>query len=159
QARMLLDQMQSMGSPPLHTMPVPEARQMMESMNALLGAGEPVQHVEDRAIPGPAGSIPARLYRPEGSGPLPLLVYFHGGGWVLGGLGCHDTRCRGLATGADCAGLAIASRLAPEHRSPAAVDDCYAATAWAVANAATLGCDPKRVAVGGDSAGGNLTAV
>ena len=159
QARMLLDQMQSMGSPPLHTMAVPEARQMMESMNALLGAAEPVHHVEDLAIPGPAGSIAARLYRPEGSGPLPLLVYFHGGGWVLGGLESHDNVCRSLANQAGCAVLAIDYRLAPEHRFPAAVDDCYAATSWAVANAATLGCDPKRVAVGGDSAGGNLTAV
>ncbi len=159
QARMLLDQMESMGSPPLHTMAVPEARQLMESLNVLVGAGDPVHHVEDRAVPGPAGSIPARLYRPEGSGPLPLLVYFHGGGWVLGGLESHDNVCRSLANQAGCAVLAVDYRLAPEHRFPAAVDDCYAAASWAVANAATLGCDPKRVAVGGDSAGGTLTAV
>ena len=77
---MLLDQMQSMGTPPLHTMSVPEARQLMESMNVLIGAGEEIHHVEDPELPGPAGPIPARLYRPAGTGPLPLLVYFHGGG-------------------------------------------------------------------------------
>ena len=159
QARMLLDQMQSMGTPPLHTMSVPEARQLMESMNVLIGAGEEVEHVEDREVPGPAGPIPARLYRPAGHGPLPLLVYFHGGGWVLGGLASHDNVCRSLANGAGCAVLAIDYRLAPEHRFPAAVDDCYEATVWAAANAAALGCDPKRIAVGGDSAGGNLAAV
>jgi len=135
------------------------ARQMMDSLNDLAGPGEPVHHVEDREVPGPAGAIPARLYRPAADGPLPLLVYFHGGGWVLGGLASHDSVCRSLANGAGCAVLAIDYRLAPEHRFPAAVDDCYAATEWAAANAATLGADPKRVAVGGDSAGGNLTAV
>ena len=159
QARMLLDQMNSMGTPPLHTMSVPEARQLMESMNVLIGAGEEVEHVEDREVPGPAGPIPARLYRPAGHGPLPLLVYFHGGGWVLGGLASHDNVCRSLVNGAGCAVLAIDYRLAPEHRFPAAVDDCYAATVWAAANAAALGCDPKRIGVGGDSAGGNLAAV
>src|SRR5262249_279475 len=97
QARLLLDQMASMGTPPLHTMSVPDARAMMESMNGLLGQGEAVAHVEHCDIPGPAGRIPTRLYRPEGSGPLPLLVYFHGGGWVLGGLASHDVVCRSLA--------------------------------------------------------------
>src|SRR5262249_58080230 len=106
----------------------------------------------------PAGPIPTRLYRPEGSGPLPLLVYFHGGGWVLGGLASHDALCRSLANASGCAVLAIDYRLAPEHVFPAAVDDCFAATAWAVANAGSLGGDPARVAIGGDSAGGKLTA-
>src|SRR4029077_15100943 len=114
-----------------------EARQLMDSLNVLIGAGDPVHHVEDRAIPGPAGSISTRLYRPEGTAPLPLLVYFHGGGWVLGGLESHDNVCRSLANQAGCAVLAIDYRLAPEHRFPAAVEDCYAAAAWAVANAAT----------------------
>jgi acetyl esterase len=159
QARLLLDQMASMGTPPLHTMSVPDARSMMESLNALLGQGEEVAHVEDRDIPGPPGRIPTRLYRPEGSGPLPLLVYFHGGGWVLGGLASHDVVCRSLANASGCAVLAIDYRLAPEHTFPAAVDDCYAAASWAVANAKSLGADPARVAVGGDSAGGNLAAV
>ena len=159
QARLLLDQMASTGTPPLQTLSVPDARAMMESMNVLLGEGEPVAHVADREIPGPAGPVPTRLYRPEAGGPLPLLVYFHGGGWVLGGLASHDVVCRSLANAAGCAVLAIDYRLAPEHTFPAAVDDCYAAAAWAVGHAASLGADPARVAIGGDSAGGNLTAV
>ncbi len=159
QAKLLLDQMASMGTPPLQAMSVPEARAFIDSMRAFTGDVEPVAHVEDLTIPGPAGAISARLYRPAASGPLPLLVYFHGGGWVIGGLESHDGLCRTLANAAGCAVLAIDYRLAPEHKFPAAVDDCYAAAAWAVANAATLGADPTRVAVGGDSAGGNLTAV
>jgi len=159
QAKLLLDQMASMGTPPLQAMAVPDARTMMESMSGLIGEGEAVAHVEDRRIPGPAGAIPVRLYRPEATGPLPLLVYFHGGGWVLGGLASHDVVCRSLANAAGCAVLAIDYRLAPEHTFPAAVDDCYAAASWAVANAKSLDADPARVAIGGDSAGGNLTAV
>jgi acetyl esterase len=159
QARLLLDQMASMGTPPLHTMSVPDARAMMESMNVLLGQGEEVAHVEDREIPGPAGAIPTCLYRAAGTTPLPLLVYFHGGGWVLGGLASHDVLCRSLANASGCAVLAIDYRLAPEHTFPAAVNDCYAAASWAVASAKSLGADAARVAVGGDSAGGNLTAV
>ncbi len=159
QARALLDQLQSMGGPPLHEQSVPQARQLMESLRALTGPGDPVARVEDRRIPGPAGDIPVRLYGPDGPAPRPLLVYFHGGGWVLGSLESHDNTLRRLANASGCAILAIDYRLAPEHRFPAAVDDCYAASAWASANAASLGADPARIAVGGDSAGGNLTAV
>jgi acetyl esterase/lipase len=160
QAKALLDQMASMGTPPLQAMSVPEARAFMDSLRALAGDVETVAHVEDRTVPGPAGDIPVRLYRPAADGPLPLLVYFHGGGWVLGGeLEVYDGLCRSLANAAGCAVLAVDYRLAPEHKFPAAVDDCYAATSWAVANAAALGADGARVAVGGDSAGGNLTAV
>jgi acetyl esterase len=158
QARALLDQLASMGGGPLSSYPVEGARQLMDAMVAMSGTGPEVAHVEDRSIPGPAGTIPARLYRPAGDA-LPLLVYFHGGGWVLGGLASHDAVCRALANAAGCAVLAVDYRLAPEHRYPAAADDCYAATVWAVANARTLGADPARVAIGGDSAGGNLTAV
>src|SRR5262249_51404760 len=99
QARLLLDQMQATGMQPLHTMSVSLARQMRDSLNDLAGPGEPVHHVEDREVPGPAGAIPARLYRPAADGPLPLMVYFHGGGWVLGGLASHDGVCRSLANG------------------------------------------------------------
>jgi acetyl esterase len=159
QAKALLDQMTSMGTPPLQAMSVPEARAFIDSFRALAGDVEAVAHVEDRTVPGPAGDIPVRLYRPAADGPLPLLVFFHGGGWVIGGLESHDGLCRSLANAAGCAVLAVDYRLAPEHRFPAAVDDCYAATSWAVANAAALGADGARVAVGGDSAGGNLTAV
>jgi acetyl esterase len=158
QARAFLDQIASMGGGPLSSYPVEGARQLMDAMAAMSGPGEAVAHVEDRRVPGPAGDIPVRLYRPDGDS-LPLLVYFHGGGWVLGGLGTHDALCRSLTNAAGCAILAVDYRLAPEHRYPAAADDCYAATVWAVANARTLDADPARVAIGGDSAGGNLAAV
>ncbi|MCW5891990.1 MAG: alpha/beta hydrolase [bacterium] len=159
QAKQLLDQMAAMGTPPLESLPVADARLLMESMRGLMGEPEPIAHVEDRTVPGPGGTIPARLYRPAGDAPLPLLVYYHGGGWVLGGLESHDGVCRSLANQAGCAVLSIDYRLAPEHRYPAAADDCYAALVWAAANAAALGADPTRLAIGGDSAGGNLTAV
>jgi acetyl esterase len=118
--------------------------------------------VRDLAAPGPAGPIPLRLYRPQGSTAqqaLPVLVYYHGGGWVIGDLDTHDTVCRQLANGAGCAVVAVDYRMGPEHRFPAAVDDCIAATRWVRAQAASLGLDGTRLAVGGDSAGGNLAAV
>jgi acetyl esterase len=122
----------------------------------------PVARVEDMAIPGPAGQIPARLYVALGAprSPQPLLVYYHGGGWVIGDLETHDGLCRFLAEHSGCRVLSIDYRLAPEHPFPAAVEDSVAAFGWAAENAAELGADPARIAVGGDSAGGNLaTAV
>ena len=121
----------------------------------------PMARVEPIEIPGPAGAIPARLYVPpaEADEPLPLLVYFHGGGWVIGDLDTHDSPCRFLAAHAGAAVLAVDYRLAPEHPFPAAVEDACAAHAWTRANAERLGADPARIAVGGDSAGGNLAAV
>jgi acetyl esterase len=117
--------------------------------------------IEAVEIPGPAGQIGARLYVPPAAGtqnPLPLLVYFHGGGWVIGGLETHDDPCRFLATHAGAALLAVDYRLAPEHPFPAAAEDAEAAYRWAAANAERLGVDPSRIAVGGDSAGANLAA-
>lgn len=113
------------------------------------------------SIPGPAGVIPARHYRPpNGGAPAPLVVYFHGGGWVLGGgLGSYDSACRLICRDAGVHVLAVDYRLAPEHTAPAAVDDAYTAYRWAREHAVALGADPRRVAVGGDSAGGNLAAV
>lgn len=112
------------------------------------------------SIPGPAGSIPARHYRPPtGGSTAPLLVFFHGGGWVLGGLDTYDSACRLISRDAGVHVLAVDYRLAPEHPAPAAVDDAYAAYRWAREHAVELGADPRRVAVGGDSAGGNLSAV
>lgn len=112
------------------------------------------------SIPGPAGIIPARHYRPEtGGAPAALLVFFHGGGWVLGDLASHDSACRLISRDAGVHVLAVDYRLAPEHPAPAAVDDAYAAYRWARERAGDLGADPRRVAVGGDSAGGNLAAV
>jgi acetyl esterase len=121
--------------------------------------GPGVAQVEDRRIPGPAGEIPVRLYRPRASGELPLLVFLHGGGFVVCDLDTHDPLCRLLANAADCAVLSVDYRLAPEAKFPAAPEDCYAATCWAAENARLLGADPARIAVGGDSAGGNLAAV
>jgi acetyl esterase len=121
-----------------------------------------MERVAELAVPGPAGPIPARLYVPPGAaapGPAALLVYYHGGGWVIGDLDTHDDPCRFLATHAGAAVLAIDYRLAPEHPFPAAVEDAFAAYAWALESAGRLGLDPARIAVGGDSAGGNLAAV
>jgi len=115
--------------------------------------------VRDLKVTGAAGEIAARLYRPAGAGdPTGLLVYFHGGGFVIGDLETHDGHCRRLAAGSGCRVLAVDYRLAPEHPFPAAHDDALAATRWAFDNASDLGVDPRRIAVGGDSAGGNLAA-
>jgi acetyl esterase len=120
----------------------------------------PMARVEELSIPGPAGAIAGRHYVPPGAGaPAPLLLYIHGGGWVIGDLETHDSVCRFLAAAAGVTVLAIDYRLAPEHPFPAAVEDVWAAYSWLAANAATLGADPARIAVGGDSAGGNLAAV
>jgi acetyl esterase len=115
--------------------------------------------VKDIDIPGPAGPIPARVYSPDIPTPAPVLVYYHGGGWVLGDLEGGDPVCRSLANQAQCMVVSVDYRLAPEAKFPAAVEDCYAAAAWVSTNAAELGVDPGRIAVGGDSAGGNLAAV
>jgi acetyl esterase len=120
----------------------------------------PMARIENMAIPGPAGGIPARLYVSLGAPrqPQPLLVYYHGGGWVIGDLETHDGLCRFLAGHSGCRVLSVDYRLAPEHPFPAAVEDAVAAFSWAAENAGELGADPARIAVGGDSAGGNLSA-
>lgn len=123
------------------------------------GVPVPVGAVRELTIPGASGPLLARHYAPDDGGGRPLLVYFHGGGFVMGDLDTHDAPCRALCREADVHVLSVAYRLAPEHVFPAAVDDGYAAFRWARANAATLGADPTRVAVGGDSAGGNIAAV
>src|SRR5689334_17959612 len=120
---------------------------------------EPIARVDNRTIPGPAGEIPVRIYTPDGDGPFPVLVFFHGGGWVICSLDSHDGICRALANGAGCVAVSVDYRLAPEHKFPAAPEDCFAATQWVAAHAGELHADPNRLAVGGDSAGGNLTAV
>jgi acetyl esterase len=112
--------------------------------------------IRDQTIPGPAGPLPIRIYTPQRSGPHPVLVYFHGGGWVVGDLDTQDMICRGLCYGAECLVVSVDYRLAPEHKFPAAADDAYAATQWVARNAASIGGDPARLAVGGDSAGGIL---
>jgi acetyl esterase len=136
------------------------ARAQLRTLSSMIDAGISVG-VRDTSIPGPAGPLPARHYTPATSvqGGEPLLVFFHGGGFVVGDLDTHDDLCRLICRDAGVHVLAIDYRLAPEHPAPAAIEDCYAAFRWAVENAAELGADPTRVAVGGDSAGGNLSAV
>jgi acetyl esterase len=149
--------------PPLETLTPPAAREAyLAARQALQPDGEDVAEVADLEATGPAGPIPLRLYRGQGAGtdqPQPALVFFHGGGWVIGDLESHDQVCRALANAARCIVVAVHYRRAPEHKFPAAVDDAIAATRWIATNAASLGIDASRLAVGGDSAGGNLTAV
>jgi acetyl esterase len=156
--KLLLDAMAAAGGPALGTQSVAETRAVFDNM-PLPRKQIDVARVEDRKIPGAAGEITVRIYQPRGAGVKPVLVYFHGGGWVIGSLDSHDAVCRELADGAGCVVVSVDYRMAPEHRYPASPDDCYAATKWVSANAASLGADPKRLAVGGDSAGGNLSAV
>ena len=143
----------SLGEPPI-TDQTPEQARALRA--ARLRA--PVESIHDRREVD-AGGVPARLYRPNDDPGLGLLVYFHGGGWVIGNLDSHDNLCRALANRAGVAVLSVDYRLAPEHRWPAAVDDSVAATVWAAAHADELGVDASRIAVGGDSAGGNLAAI
>jgi acetyl esterase len=123
--------------------------------------GVPVGKLEDGKLPGPGGALPYRLYRPQepAARPLPVLVFFHGGGCVFGDIVTHDGLCRMLAAESGCAVISIGYRRAPEHKFPVAVDDCYAATQWVADHASALGLDAHRIAVGGDSAGGGLAAV
>ena len=155
----LLEAVNDPSAPPMSSLSPAEARAGVVGLIALQGEPEAIASVEDRSVPGPADDIPVRIYRPSAAPNLPVLVYFHGGGWVIMDIASHDGVCRALANAAGCAVVSVDYRLAPEHRYPAAPDDCYAATAWVAANAASLGLDSARIAVGGDSAGGNLAAV
>ncbi|KYH25455.1 acetyl esterase [Halalkalicoccus paucihalophilus] len=155
QAEALLETVETMGRPPTYALSPESAREQLAELFA--SEGEPVDRVEDFSISGPAESIPVRLYAPTGED-HPLLVFYHGGGWVIGDVGTYDPVCRALSNAADCAVLSVDYRLAPEHPFPAAVEDAYAALEWAAEYAERINCDPRRVAVGGDSAGGNLAA-
>ncbi len=163
QARALLRLIEDKGVPPTHTLSPVQARALYRERRSFTQPEPPsVAAVRDLEARGPAGPIPLRSYRPAGSNAdatLPVLVYYHGGGWVIGDLDTHDTLCRQFANLSGCAVIAVDYRMGPEHRFPAAVDDCIAATRWIHANAGTLKVDPVRLAVGGDSAGGNLAAV
>lgn len=154
----LLDQLAQNPGPKLYELEPAAARRFFDEMQ-LPTEEIPIASVEDRVVPGPAGELTVRVYRPQLGAPLPTLVYFHGGGWVIGSLDTHDASCRDLARRAGCAVVSVEYRLAPEHRYPAAAEDCYAVTAWLAEHGAELGVDGGKLAVGGDSAGGNLAAV
>lgn len=158
QAQGLLEMMAAQGMKDFSAMTVDEAREVGVGFIALQGEPEAVADVSDRTVAGPAGEIPVRVYRPAGDGPFPAVVYFHGGGWVIGSIDVADAPCRSLANAAGAVVVSVGYRKAPEHVFPAAPEDCYAATAWVVEHAAELGVDPAAVAVAGDSAGGNLAA-
>lgn len=156
QAQQVLEQIAALGLPPNHLVSPSQARINMKSRPR--AAGPAVAKVEDRLIPGPGVDIPVRIYMPEGFGPFPILVWFHGGGWVVGDLETADPTARHLTVGANCIVISVDYRLAPETKFPGPADDCYAATVWAAQQATRLNGDPSRIAVGGDSAGGNLAA-
>ena len=163
QARALLNLIEEKRVPPLHTLAPADARTSYRDRRFYSQPLPPeVGLVRDLQMPGPAGSMALRLYRPLGCSSealLPVLVFYHGGGWVIGDLDTHDTLCRELCNGSGCAVISVDYRLAPEHRFPAAAEDSIAAMHWVHANAQALGVDATRIAVGGDSAGGNLAAV
>jgi acetyl esterase len=147
--------------PPSHEIPVEQARvNHRRETEALCGEGPPVAAVRDLAIPGPGGEIPLRAYTPEGAGERPpLVVFLHGGGWALGSIATYDAPARALADASGAVVVSVEYRLAPEHHFPAAVEDGLAAVRWVAARGGELGADPSRLAVAGDSAGGNLAAV
>src|SRR5664279_390473 len=164
QAKALLDLIAERGLPPMQDLPPVEARLFYRDRRALTQPeAPPVAEISELSADGPHGAIPLRLYRPslrsDAPAPLPVLVYFHGGGWTIGDLDTHDVLCRQLANASRCAVVSVDYRMGPEHRFPAAVDDCLAATQWVRRQADALGFDATRLAIGGDSAGGNLAAV
>ncbi|MGO4885684.1 MAG: alpha/beta hydrolase [Bryobacteraceae bacterium] len=156
----LLQANEAAGGPPVESMPPAEARQAaVEALRETAFPPEEVYRVENMEVPCAGHAVPVRVYTPAGAGPFTCMMYFHGGGWVLCDLDTHDTTCRAIARRAQAVVVAVDYRLSPEHRYPAAVDDSYAATEWVASNAARLNIHPRRLAVGGDSAGGNLSAV
>jgi len=163
QVASVIDLIVKSGRPAYHTLSPKEARRLfLETRPASTPPAPQIGAVRDLTADGPLGTIPLRVYRPGGvpdSRPLPVLVFFHGGGWVIGDIETHDVVCRQVTAEAGISVISVDYRLAPENKFPAAVDDAWAATRWIAAHGAELGIDPARLAVGGDSAGGNLAAV
>ena len=157
QMKSLLDAMAAAKNPAFHTLTPDEARRIAAA-RPQPGVPEPVAKVEDRSIPSPADPIPIRIYTPAGVPPFGVLVYFHGGGWVIGNIAMTDQPCRLLANASGCMVVSVEYRLAPEHKFPAAPEDCYTATKWVYDKAQSLNVDPRRIAVGGTSAGATLAA-
>jgi acetyl esterase len=159
QARAYMDVVATLGFPLPRTITPAEMRANAVKRKDHFGVPpQPVAKIEDRTAPSPDGEIPVRVYAPAADGPLPVLVYYHGGGWVTGSIETHDNTCRALANLTPCVVVSVDYRLAPEAKFPAGLEDCYVATQWASEHAAELGGDASRLAVGGDSAGGNLAA-
>jgi acetyl esterase len=146
------------GVPATNTLSVAEARAQYEGRIRLMATPPDVGEVTECTIQGPGGDLRLRIYRPAGVGPFPVLAFFHGSGFVLCSLDTHDGMCRHLCAGAACIVVSVDYRLAPEHKFPAGLDDCVAATRWAAKHAAEFGDDAERLAIAGDSAGGNLAA-
>ena len=169
----VLDEFIAFNAPPVPSLSAENARQLPTMADAAQAASSkhavaramkpmpmPIGKIEHKVVPGPAGDLLLRVYKPDvATTPLPVLVYFHGGGWVIATLDTYDSSCRALAKQAECIVVSVAYRQAPEHKFPAAADDAFAAYQWVVQNAGEIGGDPMRVAVGGESAGGNLAAV
>ncbi|WP_409463190.1 alpha/beta hydrolase [Amycolatopsis sp. GA6-003] len=155
-----LEGLAASGLPPLNALPVPAAREAFAGAVSAYGiATSAAARIEERSVETPHGDVPVRLYTPEGSGPFPVLVYFHGGGWVLGDLDTADGVCSYLATHSHAVVASVGYSLSPEARAPIAAEQCHAVTQWVADNAALVNADPERIAVGGDSAGANLAAV
>ena len=159
QAQRVIDAMAALNLKPVEESTPAEARESIRTRTAALGPFPDVAAVVDHRVPVSGGEIIVRAYSPGGPGPHPALVYYHGGGWVIGDLYTHDGLWRSITNAARCAVLSVDYRLAPESKYPVAVEDSYAALLWIVANAERLGIDRRRIAVGGDSAGGNLATV
>jgi acetyl esterase len=159
QVEKVLKQAEELGLPAYQDLTPTEARKQMLDLAPPVDPLLSVKRVENRNIPGPAGDIPIRLYYPEGDAPFPVVVYYHGGGWVIGDLDTHHAFCHALAKTSGSLVVSVDYRLAPEHRYPAAVEDAYAAAKWVAENAGSVQADPDRFAVAGDSAGGHLAAV
>lgn len=159
QAQQVVDTIAALNLKPIKDSTPAEARESMRTRTAGLGPVEDVPAVADHRVPVEGGEITVRLYAPAGVGPHPVLVFYHGGGWVIGDLYTHDGLCRSIVNAAGCAVASVDYRLAPEFKFPVAVEDSYTALKWVAANGPRLGLDSARLAVGGDSAGGNLAAV
>ena len=163
QTKAILDKMKESNAPPMHTLPVPQARAMLKEVSRLMDAPKTeVFKWDEVKIPGPSGDIPARIYRPRATDKkelLPVLLLYHGGGFMMGDLDTHDNMARFYCNRAEVVVVSVDYRLAPEHKFPAGIEDSYAALCWVGENATALGVDPVRIGVTGDSAGGNFSAV
>jgi acetyl esterase len=158
QVRALLDEFEKQGLPPFEQMSPTQARLVAMGFRDLQGEPEDVAEVRDILVPGPAGALPVRLYHPSPGKSLPLVVYFHGGGWVIGDIEIVDKPCRALANASQCVVASVNYRVSPETKFPGPVEDCYSVTRWLAEHAQTVGANGRFVAVSGDSAGGNLAA-